>query len=83
LFVEFVIAKQQQDDQHNRDISHAWHVAAFSRQDKLQPLKKFLRERAAPEGHTSVDKERALMHQLSALIGAPMRKTRLIRKPAA
>jgi hypothetical protein len=43
--MEFVIAKQQRDERHDRDLSHAWHVAAFSRQDKLPSLMSLLQAR--------------------------------------
>ena len=55
MFAEFVVARQRQSDQADRDLILAWSIEAFHRQKRLKPLKALLEKRDAkgkPERQT-------------------------------
>ena len=47
MFAEFVVARQRQSDQADRDLVLAWSIEAFHRQKRLKPLKALLEKRGA------------------------------------
>lgn len=75
LFREFVLAKQRREEERDRDISHAWHVAAFSRQDKLPRLETLLVSKSQPSRQQTqtVSEQRTMLEALSQMIGVPLR----------
>jgi hypothetical protein len=70
LFREFVVGLEARRDQHDRDMSIAWHVAALSRQKKLPELKRLLTKRK--ERPPSLEQQRGVLHVLSAQYGLPL-----------
>jgi hypothetical protein len=79
LFREFRIAKQRLADTRDQAMSLAWHMAALQRAEKLPVLKSLLSKPEKPERQT-VAQLGAVMQQLSAQLGIPIRRTRLIKR---
>ncbi len=61
---------------------HAWHVALFSRQEKLPSLDRVLTSMHGKRPQT-VQQQRTVMDMLSAKLGVPVKRARFIRKDAA
>jgi hypothetical protein len=67
------VGQQARRDEHDRDISLAWHVAALERQKKLPALKTLL-AKGGRERVQTVAEQRDMLHMLSAQYGIPLRK---------
>jgi hypothetical protein len=72
LFREFVVGQQARRDQHDRDISLAWHMAALERQKKLPALKSLLGR--GGDRRQTVAEQRNVLHMLSEQYNIPLRK---------
>jgi hypothetical protein len=74
LFREFVAAKQRREDQHDRDVTLAWRMAALERQKTLPKLETLLSKRGSKQ---TAAEQRGVLHVLSAQYGIPIRTRRL------
>jgi len=74
LFREFVVSKQRQEDEHDRDMRLAWTIEGLRRQKKLPALKSLLTKRRART--QTVHEQRAMLEILSAQYGIPLRKAK-------
>ena len=76
VFREFVIAKERREQDQDRAMALAWHVAAFSRQEKLPPLRRFLTVAHRPQTRRE---QRSVLENLSTQYGIPLRRVNLVR----
>jgi hypothetical protein len=74
-----VVAKRARVEQHDRDLSFAWHIAALSRQEKLPSLRKVL-SRPSEQKQTP-EQMRAQVRVVSEQFGLRL-KTKKKRKGA-
>lgn len=81
LFREFVFAKRSYEEDYNRDVRLAWHVAALMRQEKLPRLESLLIRRPQKPSTRKeyLAAQRSMLKALSDRYGIPLRKTTLIR----
>ena len=70
LFREFVVGRQAQQDARDRAMSLAWHIAAFSRTERLPKLDAVLTPRRVVQ---SLPEQRAALQVLAAQYGIPLR----------
>ncbi len=78
LVQEFVVARRQAYESHDRDMTNAWTVAALMRQKELPKLDKLLvRPRRRRQ---SVKEQRAAMYSLAASMGVSVKRVRIIHK---
>jgi hypothetical protein len=78
---ELVVAVRRADDDAQRARALAWYVAALSRRDKLPELGEWLRPAPAPRAggpKQTRAQQRAVFEQLSAQLGIPLQRTRLV-----
>lgn len=73
LFREFVVAKRRNEDRNDERMVLAWTTAALIRQKKLPELQKLLSRRHRDRPQTKQEQV-AVLHQISARCGIPMRK---------
>jgi hypothetical protein len=66
-----VVAQQRIDDERDKAISLAWHVAALSRTKKFPELRTLLKKRNRPQ---SVPEQKAMLHILSEQYGIPLKR---------
>jgi hypothetical protein len=72
---ELVVALRRADDEATRTRALAWYIAALSRRDKLMPLEEWLTPRRRRQTRAQ---QRAVFDHLSATLGIPLRRTRLV-----
>jgi hypothetical protein len=75
---ELVVALRRADDAATRTRALAWYIAALSRRDKLMPLEEWLTPRRP--GRQTRAQQRAVFEQLSARLGIPLRRVRLVTR---
>lgn len=76
LYREFVIAKRKSEEEHNRDMSLAWHTAVLVRRKDIPDLRKLLvRPRIRKQSHTE---QWAVLHQFATKTKTRLKRVRLI-----
>ena len=82
LFREFVMARRREKRDQERHLSLLWVAADLNARasvGKLPTLKEFLRKSKGFEPQTRREQQ-SVIAQMSAQLGIPLQKTRLIRK---
>lgn len=69
---EFVVARQRQRDDCDRDLRQAWHTAYLQRVKDFPALKTLLTRNPTPE-RQNVSALRSTLHVLSAQYGYPLK----------
>lgn len=73
-FRELVAAKERYEEQHDRDLSLAWHIAALTRGTKgLPPLDRLRRRRGHGKVRQSVREQIAMWQVAAARFGGTFR----------
>lgn len=76
---EFVVAKTRAIEEQERDVALAWYTANLVRAQKIPSLKELLRQ-LRPQRKQTRREQHAIVHQLSAQLGKPLKRVRLVHK---
>jgi len=77
LYREFVVAKQRALHDAERDLSLAWHIAAFERQKRLPDLAEVIgRIRGQAQQKQPVAEMKEVVHAMASVYGLKVRKGR-------
>jgi hypothetical protein len=74
-----VVARENAKDEHARDLTLAWHMAALQRAKKMPELKTLLRQ-LQPFKKQTAQEQLAAVHKIAADMGKSLKRVRLIRK---